>query len=395
MDGEVLNMKIPLINNEINLNETAFSMMKDNHAKEEVISIINDAIESCNIPFPIKNTNLEEATKDFAVLQSEDSLKHIKRGEFFHRYDYDTPFSDIYIASSLAGLKSSNYFNFDARMLCDSINSPSPMRTWNSYKFRKSMLGALFSLKLKEVNSKSFSTCISMRKYVAAQFKPSCAKCIYQLFDSKNILDISSGWGDRLTAFMATEGAESYVGIDPNKALVNGYRGQIDAFNGDKNITMHCDTAEDAVVEGKFDTIFTSPPYFNIERYSKDDNQSYKRYRKLDIWLNDFLYFSLSKYWDKLEDGGIMAINIGDVYSNHTINKICDPMNKFIGTLSGANYMGCIGYRMQKRLRSKSDKKGIFAEPIWIWGKNINKSLNEIVEAKLGGFEQKMGKFLI
>jgi hypothetical protein len=45
-------------------------------------------------------------------------------------------------------------------------------------------------------------------------------------------------------------------------------------------------------------------------------------------------------------------------------------MNDFISTLCGSNYVGCLGYRMQKRINSASNKEGVFAEPIWIWSKN-------------------------
>ena len=375
---------VPIINNEIVIDSALWKAIKTNYPKEEIIESLSTMIGSENISFPISNCTLKEALDDFEQLKKEDSLKFIKRGEFFHRYDYTTPFSDIYIGSSLAGLKSSNHFNFDARMACDSINSPSPYRTWATHKFRKSMLGALFSLKMEEVNPKAFSTCISMRKYIAAQFRPSCAKCIYQLFNAKDILDFSSGWGDRLSAFMATDTTRKYIGIDPNSNLFSGYNSQIQTFNRGKCIAMINATAEEADVKDEVDLIFTSPPYFNIERYTQEKNQSFKKYRKLDVWLDKFLFFSINKYWSNLRDGGILAINIGDVYSNHTINKICDPMNQFIGTLSGANYLGCIGYKMQKRLRSKSDKKGIFAEPIWIWGKNVEGDISSIVDERLG-----------
>ena len=142
--------------------------------------------------------------------------------------------------------------------------------------------------------------------------------------------------------------------------------------------------AEDVTLTSKFDFVFTSPPYFNIEKYTQDPNQSFKRYRKLDAWLNGFLFNIIDKAWNALEDNGVMAINIGDVYSGHTINKICDPMNDYISGLNGANYMGCIGYKMQKRLQSKSFKTGVFCEPIWLWRKNDKTSLEDIIKNKIG-----------
>ena len=241
-----------------------------------------------------------------------------------------------------------------------------------------SMLGALWSLKIKEVNSKTLRTCIAMRKYIASQFRPSAAKAIYQKFNSKNVLDFSSGWGDRLCGFCASD-AESYTGVDPNENLKKGYYGQKMMYGMGKHITMICDRqlgqAQTVNLEETYDTIFTSPPYFNIERYTQEDNQSFKQYRKFEDWMSFFLYVSLDNVWKHLEINGHLIVNISDVYSNHTVNKICDSMNDHISLLSGASYQGCYGYQMMKRPNSGSserklqDREGIFAEPMWIWKK--------------------------
>ena len=42
--------------------------------------------------------------------------------------------------------------------------------------------------------------------------------------------------------------------------------------------------------ENHFDTIFTSPPYFNVEKYSDEDTQSYVRYKNIDSWNKNFLH---------------------------------------------------------------------------------------------------------
>ena len=36
--------------------------------------------------------------------------------------------------------------------------------------------------------------------------------------------------------------------------------------------------------------MFTSPPYFNVERYSYDDTQSWVRYKTINDWNKDFLH---------------------------------------------------------------------------------------------------------
>ena len=266
---------------------------------------------------------------------------------------------------------SSNYFHQNSRWLCDSINAPSPYRTWNNHKFRMTLLNALWTLKVKKVDSTVLRSAIGLRKYIASQFRPSAYKAIIDMFDAKDILDFSSGWGDRLSGFMASN-AESYTMVDPNKRLVEGYEKQIETFlGGDKKVTRITGMAEETTYKDKFDLVATSPPYFNIERYTQEDDQSFKKFRKLDSWLEGFLYKSIENGYNSLKDGGVMAINISDVYSNHTVNKICDPMNEFIGSLPNMVYDGCYGYEMRKRPNSGAlrGRSGVFCEPLWVWRK--------------------------
>ncbi len=233
------------------------------------------------------------------------------------------------------------------------------------------LLNALWTLKFKEINNDVLRSAISLRKYISSQFKPSVAKFIYNYFKANSVLDFSSGWGDRLAGFYASN-ANFYVGIDPNKNVYDKYFEQVNMYNNfidNKKIKLYNSPAEDVKLDDKFDLIFTSPPYFDIERYSNEQNQSWKKYKQINDWLNFFLFKSLRNFWGNLEKNGHLIINISDVYCHHKIQKICDPMNDFISTLEGAKYVGAIGMRMAKRPNSKALKNGIFAEPFWIWKK--------------------------
>lgn len=44
-----------------------------------------------------------------------------------------------------------------------------------------------------------------------------------------------------------------------------------------------------------FDLVFTSPPFFDFEIYSKQPGQSVARYPKLEEWLVNFLFASVRK----------------------------------------------------------------------------------------------------
>ena len=239
----------------------------------------------------------------------------------------------------------------------------------------------------------------TLRKYIASQFKPSIAKAFYDYFGSVNVLDFSAGWGDRLAGFYGSETGAYYLGIDPNTLNHPNYKKQKDFyethrsfFEIDKDCDFICAPAEDVDFtdyEDMFDTVFTSPPYFNVEKYSEEDTQSYIRYKNIDSWNRDFLHKTISKVIPTLKKGGILAINIADVYSPKAKDyfDICNPMNDFIKS-KGLNYYGCIGMEMTKRFNSggagnakseyfeehlrektKDTKDVAFGEPIWIWEK--------------------------
>ena len=371
---------------EISISSEYWTHLKKTYTQDEIKEAISSAIDTFDLPMPLSHISEADAETAFQKLIDFDVNSLINEGDVFSRYEYKYDFSPFYIGQSNVGNESSNYFHQLSRFYCDSINAPSPYRSWTIPKFRNGILNALFTLKFDEVNSSKLRTAISLRKYLAAQFKPSVAKLIYEKFDAKNVLDFSSGWGDRLAGFYATENTVKYTGIDPNLRLHTGYYDQGLMYSKfmSKSHEIHYGCAEDVLptLNETYDMVFTSPPYFNIERYTQEENQSWKKYRKLDAWINDFLFPVLKESWNRLEDGGFMIVNISDVYSNHQVNNICDPMNDYISSMPFANYMGSLGMRMTKRPNSKSQQDGTFVEPMWVFSKGKTSSLEEILSKK-------------
>jgi hypothetical protein len=357
-----------IVNDEIIISPELWIELNNNLERDEIKQLISDAMTMC--PLPYRNITLQDATVDFNKLMMGWSGETIVESEWFSRYDYKYPLSNVLIKSKNIGGKSSDYFHQEARWRCDRTGYPSPYRTWHSAAFRWTLLGALWSMKVKHVDSTVMRSIIALRKYIASQYRPTAARDIINHFGAKDVLDFSSGWGDRLSGFLAS-GATSYTGIDPNASLIDGYKGQIAEFcSSDKTVTMIHGCAEDKHDIGMVDLIMTSPPYFNVELYTTDENQSYKKYPQIEQWLDGFLFKAIENSWEKLRVGGHMAINISDVYRGELV-KICDPMNDFIAQFPDSEYHGCYGYGMRKRPNSGAlkDKVGEFAEPMWIWKK--------------------------
>ncbi|HIJ10952.1 TPA: site-specific DNA-methyltransferase, partial [Candidatus Woesearchaeota archaeon] len=80
---------------------------------------------------------------------------------------------------------------------------------------------------------------------------------------------------------------------------------------GSEEIGKHPDFQK---YKGKVDLIFTSPPYFNREAYSEDENQSYKKYgSSYDSWRDGFLLPTLKTCVETLKPGRYLLWNVADV----------------------------------------------------------------------------------
>lgn len=375
---------IPVVNNEIAITKEEWLNLNAEYTQTEIIKAISDTME--NLDLPLKPINEKDALDDFETLKRFDASSLIQKGTLFTKREYKWKMTDTYIDMSNVGNLSSNFFHQEARFHCDSLNAPSPYRVWTTEKFRMNMLKNLWTMPTTVVDSNRLRQAMNLRNYIASQFKPSAAKALYTYFDSKNVLDFCAGWGDRLAGFSACSNTVSYTGVDPNERLHPNYSAQIEFYNTGKTYALHEACAEDMVYTTTFDTVFTSPPYLDIERYTQENNQSWKKYKYSKAkgssnWQNEFLHTAISRVWDALEPNGVLAVNIADVYGHHVWNQLCDPMNDFIATLPNAEYQGGIGYRMAKRpnslvdewkLEGKTEKPDIgkvYVEPIWVWRK--------------------------
>jgi DNA modification methylase len=70
-----------------------------------------------------------------------------------------------------------------------------------------------------------------------------------------------------------------------------------------------------------FDLCFSSPPYFDTEKYSGESTQSYGRFPSRESWLNGFLGATLDNCWCGLKSSGRLIINIANVSSYPTLES--------------------------------------------------------------------------
>ncbi len=157
-----------------------------------------------------------------------------------------------------------------------------------------------------------------------ANFCPKNARDIYfRYHDIKNtsgggynILDTSMGFGSRMSAVLLS--GHSYCGFDPNINLFHKLKEykqfmiENKLLSKEQKCGLYCCGSEVFKKElvDKFDISFTSPPYFNLEKYNNDDSQSTNNYDNYINWLTLFARPTIENTYNYLKVGGYAMINI-------------------------------------------------------------------------------------
>lgn len=253
----------------------------------------------------------------------------------------------------------SDFFTEECRVVCKRKgDDESILDFWNSHSKDYSGCSTLFEAR--EKLSSSF--------YEVGTFRPTIVPCVVDLLrldpGMLKVLDFSAGWGDRLIAFLAL-GVSEYVGIDPNRSLHAKYNDIVNFFNyANTRTTFHQSAFEewDSGQNGYFDLVMTSPPYFDLEKYSDDPSQSTNKHSSFEDWYTKFLLFSCEKSIRLLKKGGYLVLalnNAGQGSSDYTLRLVKDLTRR-----QGIKFLGMIPYcemYPNKKLRSP--------QPIWIFKK--------------------------
>ena len=249
----------------------------------------------------------------------------------------------------------SDYFNENCRMKCKRYDQKlSPYDFWiqetdKVIKYAQDTYSILNMYSLRESVWNQIGECTS--------FRPTILVSIINMFKSKKILDFSAGWGDRLIGAIASN--VEYTGIDPNSCLFPNYKNIIKMFKPKKKIKMINKPFEQVQLTEKYDLVFTSPPYFILEEYTKETGQSILTYNTLDKWMNKWLLMVVQKAFNSLVQNGHLIIIINNVRGYHFVEE----MVKKISNFKNIKYMGLISYA-EKR-------KKLNPQPIWIWKKLV------------------------
>jgi hypothetical protein len=149
-------------------------------------------------------------------------------------------------------------------------------------------------------------------------FKPMNARAVWEYICpvwGGDVLDFSAGFGGRMMGAMTSRMRYTYHGIDPNTKTFAGLQalGELITDVTGTDYSVHCTGSEDFVPEpGSYDAAFSSPPYFNCERYNDEPTQCYNKFANLDAWFEQYVEPTLSMIYQGLSTDGIYAVNIAD-----------------------------------------------------------------------------------
>ena len=152
-----------------------------------------------------------------------------------------------------------------------------------------------------------------------SNFRPPAAGFIYELLaGGGTVWDMSCGFGGRLLGALTCDRVTHYIGTDPSELTYKGLLEMADDFEkiSGKKVSLYKLGSEDFEPEREsLDLCFTSPPYFDTEKYSEEETQSYIKFPTCRMWLYGFMRQTLLNCWYGLKDGGYLVLNIATVNS--------------------------------------------------------------------------------
>ena len=197
-----------------------------------------------------------------------------------------------------------------------------------------------------------------------SNFRPTSARALYDKYAGDGtVWDMTCGYGGRLLGAISSSRVKHYIGTEPDSRTHKGLLNIACNLGIDMKIEIHNTGSETFTpIKNTLDFCFTSPPYYNNEKYSNESTQSYIKYPKKEDWINKFLIKTISNCIIGLKTGGCIAINIANVKSYPTLTK--DVLYRIDKTFTNLKLKDTLCYSL-----SAINKKGLKYEPIYVWEK--------------------------
>jgi hypothetical protein len=254
--------------------------------------------------------SLNDITQDF------EKLRNLKCDNLNNKSNYGAKFVNNFTAIERLNTKGKRqisffdfYFNFNdyynnkyyVRNGIDSVYKGKFLKEKNKEK-RINMLKSFYTLYMGNVGI----------------FRPVLAKEIICKYKPKKMLDFTMGWGGRLVG-ACSENIESYIGIDLNTNLKPHYEKMCKLLNKLSTTKIKLFFKDALKVDYSkldYDFVLTSPPYYNVEVYNKNNVIS------IEEWNNSFYTPIFEVTYRYLKKGGVYCLNIPNYIYNDVAIKV-------------------------------------------------------------------------
>ena len=154
---------------------------------------------------------------------------------------------------------------------------------------------------------------------MVSNFRPVTASALYRLFceDGDTVWDMSCGWGGRLLASIKSN--INYIGTDPNTTTMKGLKEMAKTFGREARTyeLLSIGSEEYKPKKNSLDFAFTSPPYFDTEKYSNEKTQSYLKFSNIENWKEGFLRKTIDNCYRGLKPNKFLALNVANVVGQY------------------------------------------------------------------------------
>jgi hypothetical protein len=288
---------------EIFVNESYWRNMNADELEGFAVKVFNYYREN---GFPYYSTDIDKRRMDFERLKS---------------FDRSTLFESDVIKQTMHGLGLAwSYFPH-----AFNVKSNNKLTPYEAFVNDEIFMNVIRK-RLKMGTYMSDSGILKMLKiYTGVQgvsnFRPTAAAAIYDAFAKNGVVwDMSGGWGGRLLGAIVSN-IDKYIVTEPSLLTYRGLLDIAEDFAGNKKYEIYRSGSECFLPDKKsLDVCFTSPPYFDLEKYSDEPSQSYVAFNTKEAWVEGFLRHTFINCHYGLKDDGCMLINIADVKGK---NNIC------------------------------------------------------------------------
>ena len=142
-------------------------------------------------------------------------------------------------------------------------------------------------------------------------YRPHFAKQIIESYMPNRegfLFDPCAGWGGRMLGTVAA--GWKYAACDPNKETYDNLQKLIAFLDIDDCVDIRNCPVEEHKYKDEADIVLTSPPYFNLEVYDSNINQSYYRFFEYDTWKERWFIPLLEESIQNLSENGYSCWNV-------------------------------------------------------------------------------------